>query len=189
LKNAQHREERGDDRAVLCSSRATGKRAVRARGNGERPDAPPAQKSGVCHTHSVSLYSAAGLHSNVERTRQSTEDGATISTSHPINFTNIKEYQKWSARGKTKWEMGPRTVKGLCFGGLFNLYCNWTSTRFKFYHHLREKKRKSDDPPFARQTRSRWQIRASITRCRRRHERSQMGDLIRRAQCRTRRVS
>lgn len=121
LENAQHREERGDDRAVLCSSRATGKRAVRARGNGERPDAPPAQKSGVCHTHSVSLYSAAGLHSNVERTRQSTEDGATISTSHPENFTNIKEYQKWSAAREDEVGNGPAHSKRLVLRRIIQL--------------------------------------------------------------------
>lgn len=45
--NVQHREERGDDCAVLCGFRATGKSTVRARGDGDSPNAPPAQDSGV----------------------------------------------------------------------------------------------------------------------------------------------
>ena len=44
--NVQHREERGDDRAVLCRFRTTGKSTVRARGDGKRPNAPPAQNPG-----------------------------------------------------------------------------------------------------------------------------------------------
>lgn len=44
--NVQHREERGDYCAVLRRFRANRKRTVRARGNGERPNAPPAQNSG-----------------------------------------------------------------------------------------------------------------------------------------------
>jgi hypothetical protein len=82
ISNVQHREERGDDRAVLCRFRATGKRTVRAWGNGERPNAPPAQNSrGRDH---VSISIATVQRSTEKRTRQSREDGATISTSRPI---------------------------------------------------------------------------------------------------------
>ena len=81
--NVQHREERGDDCAVLCCFCATRKRTIRTRGNGESPNAPPAQYSGECHTHYVSLSLVVVRYSNGERTRQSREDDVTISTNRP----------------------------------------------------------------------------------------------------------
>jgi hypothetical protein len=112
--NVQHRKERGDDCAVLCHFRATGKSTVRARGDGERPNAPPAQNSGGGGRKS---FFDAVQHSSAfrgKRTRQSREDGGTISISRPEN-----QYE-WAAK-EQRQEMGSRTVNGLCLGGLFNL--------------------------------------------------------------------
>jgi hypothetical protein len=83
--NVQHREERGDDCAVLCRFRATGKSTVRARGDGERPNAPPAQNSGGRGRKSSfdAVQHSSGLRG--KRTRQSREDGETISISRPEN--------------------------------------------------------------------------------------------------------
>jgi hypothetical protein len=50
-----------------------------------------------------------------KRTRQSREDGGTISISRPEN------QHEWAAKEQRQVRKGSRTVNGLCLGGLFNL--------------------------------------------------------------------
>jgi len=108
--NVQHREERGDDCAVLCRFRATGKSTIRARGEGERPNAPPALNSGGRGRKSLfnTVQYSSGFRG--ERTRQSREDGGTISINRPENQHEraAKETETRNGFAHCKWLMPGR---------------------------------------------------------------------------------
>jgi hypothetical protein len=120
-----------------------------------------------------------------ERTRQSREDGGTISISRPEN------QHEWGSEGTetSKWVRAAHS-KWLMLGRLVQLVIQLDVGTHEFLSPtIVARETRHDDVPFAHRTRSRWPIQAPITRCRRHLGQYRTRDSIRRAQGRTQRAN
>lgn len=103
--DVQHREKGRDDCAVLRGLCATRECTIGGWGNGERPNAPPAQNSADVTTRrwrvsfNLSLAVQRSSAFSRERTRQSREGDGTTSTNQPENQRTTTKTQHMPEEG------------------------------------------------------------------------------------------